>query len=121
MNKKQIIIDCFHDAPETWTAPELQTLSDIAGENITRAELRTARRVAESITARHICAAIAETREKIRAACFSERVTLLTRELLPALEFLEQQNTRAAAPVVELSKSARTPGDVDGSAGEEKK
>lgn len=91
---KSAIIEVLKDAPEVWTAAELQAVQDATGQQVTREDLRNAHQIDESPTIQHARQAITESIAKARAAEFPERLRILADEIIPAAEFEAAQITR---------------------------
>lgn len=114
MNKKQIIIDCFHDAPETWTPDQLQQLENTTGEHVTRAELCAAYTLKTSPIYGSTARGVSEVLDTLHGLEFSERLQLLTRDVFPAVKFLEDARRRVAESCAD---AARDVDGIDGSTG----
>lgn len=91
---KKAIIDTFCDAPDTWTDADFEALRSATGINVTREELRTARRIKENNTLKLTEQAIQEGIASARGEDFNKRLRLLVEEILPAVDFKNEQKKR---------------------------
>lgn len=108
MKKRELIITVFQDAPETWTPDQLQQLENTTGEHVTRAELCAAYTFNASPIYGSTARGVADILDTLHGLEFSERLQLLTRDVFPAVEFLEAARRRVAESCAEAA------GDVDG-------
>lgn len=108
MTKREIILTVFGDAPHVWTAEQLQQLESATGEHVTRAELCAAYTFNASPIYGGTARGVAEILDTLHGLEFSERLQLLTRDVFPAVEFLETARRRVAESCAEAA------GDVDG-------
>ena len=108
MTKRELIISVFRDAPHVWTPEQLQQLEQTTGEHVTRAELCAAYTFNASPIYGSTARGVADILDTLHGLEFSERLQLLTRDVLPAVEFLEAARRRVAESCAEAA------GDVDG-------
>lgn len=92
--RKKAIIKTLYDAPDVWNASDFERLKSATGADISRDDLKEAREIENSATIQHARRAIDESIERARGADFDTRLKILVNEILPAVEFEQQQEER---------------------------
>ena len=90
MDRRTCIIKALQNCPETWTDKQLADAAALFAIELSRHDLINAQKREKSIICNAIQEAIEKTINSLYDSTFEERINILQREILPALNLLEE-------------------------------